>query len=375
MASKSITVTQLNEYIKNLLQTDPLLRYVRVSGDITYYNPHSNGNIYMTLSDGKSKVECVIYPNRIDEIAKSIDVGDEVILEGSIGGAPYKGGYQLWVKTVERAGEGDLAKEFEKLKAKLEKEGLFDKVHKKPLPKFPRHIGIVTSDSGAAFDDVRKIISSRTNLTDITLFPVLVQGKAAAPNITRMIDFINKDLSGEIDLLIVGRGGGAPEDLAAFNDEALARAIFASRIPIISAVGHEIDVSISDLVADVRAETPTAAAQIAVRDNESLIDEMNEYMRTLGTLLSNNLLQAELTMQNYMGRIEASIKDNIRDKENELAHQMIILKENDPRNVLAKGFAIVSGEEGKPITSAKKLAKGKKYVITMTDGSKDCRIE
>ena len=375
MASKPITVTQLNDYIKNLLQTDPLLRYVRVSGDITYYNPHSNGNIYMTLSDGKSKIECVIYPNRIDDVARSIEIGDEVVLDGSIGGAPYKGGYQLWVKSVERAGEGDLAKEFERLKAKLEKEGLFDKAKKKPLPRFPKHIGIVTSDSGAAFDDVRKIICSRTNLTDITLFPVLVQGKAAAPNITRMIQFINKEFKDEIDLLIVGRGGGAPEDLAAFNDEALARAIFASEIPIISAVGHEIDVSISDLVADVRAETPTAAAQIAVRDKESLIDEMNEYMHTLGTLLSNSLLHAELEMQQHAGRIESIIKDRIRDKENEISHQLIILKENDPRSVLAKGFAIISGDGGKPVTSAKKLAKGKKYLITMTDGNKECRVE
>ena len=375
MASKPITVTQLNNYIKNLLQTDPLLKYVRVSGDITSYKDHSNGNIYMTLSDGNSKIECVIYPNRIDEVAKSIDVGDEVIIEGSIGGAAYKGSYQLWVRTVERAGEGDLAKEFELRKAKLEKEGLFDKAHKKPIPKFPKHIGIVTSDSGAAFDDVRKIICSRTNLTDITLFPVLVQGKAAAPNITNMIEFINETFKDEIDLLIVGRGGGAPEDLAAFNDEALARAIYASEIPIISAVGHEIDVSISDFVADVRAETPTAAAQIAVRDTESLIDEMNEYMRRLGTLLSNNLLQAELSMQNYMTRIESTVISRIRDKENELAAQLIVLKENDPRNVLSKGFALVTEEAGKPITSAKKLAKGKKYVITMTDGSKDCRIE
>ena len=375
MASKPITVTQLNDYIKNLLQTDPLLRYVRVSGDITYYNAHSNGNIYMTLSDGHAKIECVIYPNRIDDVAKSIELGDEVIIEGSIGGAPYKGGYQLWVRSVERAGEGDLAKEFERLKTKLEKEGLFDKSHKKPLPKFPKHIGVITSDSGAAFDDIKKIICSRTNLTDITLFPVLVQGKAAAPNVTKMIELVNDMFKDEIDLLIVGRGGGAPEDLAAFNDETLARAIFASEIPIISAVGHEIDVSISDLVADVRAETPTAAAQIAVSDNKSLIDEMKEYMRTLGTLLSNNLLQAELSMQNYMGRIESAIMTFVRDKESEIATNLIVLKENDPRNVLAKGFALVSGEEGRPVTSAKNLAKGNKYVITMTDGSKNCRIE
>ena len=375
MATKPITVTQLNEYIKNVLNTDPLLRYVRVTGDITYYNEHSNGNIYMTISDNNSKVECVIFSNRIDETAKSINVGDEVIVEGSINAAVYKGGYQLWVRTVERAGEGDMAKEFERLKAKLEKEGLFDKEHKKKLPKYPKHIGIVTSDSGAAFDDIKKIITSRTNLADITLFPVLVQGKLAAPNIIKMIEFVNEKFKDSLDLLIVGRGGGAPEDLAAFNDEGLARAIYASEIPIISAVGHEIDFSISDLVADVRAETPTAAAQIAVKDNKSIMDEMNECLRTLGTYLGNNLLQAELSMQNYASRIESTINDLLRERENIIANQLILLKENDPRNVLEKGFAIVSGDEGRPITSSKKLKKGNKYVITMTDGSKDCRIE
>ena len=375
MAGKPITVSQLNEYIKNLLQTDPLLKYVRVSGDITYYKPHSNGNIYLTISDGNSKLQCIIFNNRIDETAMNLTEGDEVILEGSIGAFAARGEYSLWVRTVELAGEGELAKAFEKLKNKLEKEGLFDKAHKKPLPKFPKHIGIVTSDSGAAFDDVRKILCSRTNLTDITLFPVLVQGRAAAENISETIDFINTNLSDEIDLIIVGRGGGSPEDLAAFNDEGLARAIYRSNIPIISAVGHEIDVSISDLVADVRAETPTAAAQIAVRDREDLLDEMDEYMHSLGTFLSNNLLKAELSMQDYMNRIDATFRSLLVEKEGEISKQLIILKENDPRSVLEKGFAIVSEEKGKPVTSSKKLAKGKKYVITMTDGSKDCRIE
>ncbi|MBO4235673.1 MAG: exodeoxyribonuclease VII large subunit [Firmicutes bacterium] len=375
MAGKPISVSQLNEYIKNILQTDPLLRYVRVSGDITYYKLHSNGNIYLTISDGKSKLQCIIFNNRIDETALRIQEGDEVILEGSIGAFTARGEYSLWVIRVELAGEGELAKEFERLKAKLEKEGLFAKSHKKPLPRYPNHIGIVTSDSGAAFDDVKKILCLRTNLTDITLFPVLVQGKAAAANIAETIDFINKDYKGEIDLLIVGRGGGAPEDLAAFNDEGLARAIYRSDIPIISAVGHEIDVSISDLVADVRAETPTAAAQIAVRDREDILGEMNEYMHSLGTLLTGKLLQAELSLQNTMNRIDSSIRNLISDKENEISKSILILKENDPRNVLDKGFAIVSGDGGRPVTSAKNLSKGKKYVITMSDGSKDCRIE
>ena len=375
MATKPITVTQLNEYIKNLLQTDPLLRYVRVAGDITYYKPHSNGSIYLTISDGNSKIDCVMFPNRIDETARSVDVGDEVVLEGSIGGFVGKGSYSLWVRTVERSGEGALAKEFEKLKVKLEKEGLFDKKHKKPLPSFPKHIGIVTSDSGAAFDDVRKIIIGRTNLTNITLFPVLVQGKAAAKNITKAIEHINKKFIGDIDLLIVGRGGGAPDDLAAFNDEELARAIFNSEIPIISAVGHEIDISISDLVADVRAETPTAAAQIAVRSNADLVDEMNEYIRTIGTLLTNGLLQAELSVENAYNRIKNSIERLVQEYDSELSKALIVLKENDPRQILNKGFALVTEESGKPVVSSKKLSKGKKYMITMKDGSKPCRIE
>lgn len=375
MAGKPITVTQLNEYIKNLLQTDPLLRFVRVGGEITYYKPHSNGSIYLTISDGASRLDCVIFPNRIDDVARSINLGDEVILEGSIGGFTSKGSYSLWVRTVERAGEGDLLKEFERLKEKLEKEGLFDKKHKKPLPEFPKHVGIVTSDSGAAFDDVRKIIVKRTNLVDITLFPVLVQGREAAGDIARTIELINRNFNNEIDLLIVGRGGGSPDDLAAFNDEGLARAIFKSAIPIISAVGHEIDISISDLVADVRAETPTAAAQIAVRDNSELLNEMNDCIRSLGTLLSNNLLQAELEMENLNNLMNTYLERRIMDYDNEISHYKLLLKENDPRNVLNKGFAIVTGDSGKPITSSKKLNTGKKYKITMSDGSKNCVIE
>ncbi|MBQ7245755.1 MAG: exodeoxyribonuclease VII large subunit [Firmicutes bacterium] len=375
MAGKPITVSQLNEYIKNLLQTDPLLRYVRVEGDITYYKPHNNGNIYLTISDGKSKLQCVIFNNRIDDVALSLTEGDAVIIEGSIGSLPSRGEYSLWVRTIERAGEGELAKEFERLKNKLEKEGLFAKTHKKPLPRYPKHIGVVTSDSGAAFEDIKKILCKRTNLTDMTLFPVLVQGRQAAGNISETIDYINEHLKDSIDLLIVGRGGGAPEDLAAFNDEGLARAIYRSEIPIISAVGHEIDISISDLVADVRAETPTAAAQIAVRDRKDILGEMNEYIKSLGTYLTGNLLQAELSMQNQINIINNSMREIISSKENEISSSFLVLKENDPRNVLDKGFAIVSGESGKPITSAKKLLKGKKYVITLNDGKKDCRIE
>lgn len=375
MAGKPITVSQLNEYIKNLLQTDPLLRFVRVGGEITYYKPHSNGSIYLTISDGASRLDCVIFPNRVDDVARSINLGEEVILEGSIGGFTSKGAYSLWVRTVERAGEGDLLKEFERLKEKLEKEGLFDKKHKKPLPEFPKHVGIVTSDSGAAFDDVRKIIVKRTNLVDITLFPVLVQGREAAGDIARTIEFINRNFINEIDLLIVGRGGGSPDDLAAFNDEGLARAIYNSDIPIISAVGHEIDISISDLVADVRAETPTAAAQIAVRDNSELLNEMNDCIRSLGTLLSNNLLQAELEMENLNNVMKTYLERKIMDYDNEISHYKLLLKENDPRNVLNKGFAIVTGDSGKPMTSSKKLNTGKKYKITMSDGSKNCVIE
>lgn len=329
----------------------------------------------MTISDGASRLDCVIFPNRVDDVARSINLGEEVILEGSIGGFTSKGAYSLWVRTVERAGEGDLLKEFERLKEKLEKEGLFDKKHKKPLPEFPKHVGIVTSDSGAAFDDVRKIIVKRTNLVDITLFPVLVQGREAAGDIARTIEFINRNFINEIDLLIVGRGGGSPDDLAAFNDEGLARAIYNSDIPIISAVGHEIDISISDLVADVRAETPTAAAQIAVRDNSELLNEMNDCIRSLGTLLSNNLLQAELEMENLNNVMKTYLERKIMDYDNEISHYKLLLKENDPRNVLNKGFAIVTGDSGKPMTSSKKLNTGKKYKITMSDGSKNCVIE
>lgn len=375
MALKPITVSQLNEYIKNLLQNDPLLRFVRVSGDITSIKFHSNGNVYLTISDVKSKLECVVFNNRIDETVKSLQEGDRVVLEGSIGGFAAAGKYSLWVKNVEIAGEGELAKEFERLKQKLSKEGLFDKGHKKELPKYPNHIGVVTSDTGAAVRDIIKILTSRTKLTDITVFSVLVQGSSAAQSIVNMLELIDRDYNKKIDLLILGRGGGSPEDLAVFNDESLARAIFKCSIPIISAVGHEIDTSISDLVADLRAETPTAAAQIAVRSMEEIMDEMESSLDDLNTYLNNRLMVASLNMEGYKRDLERNAEGKIRDYSEELSRHLLVLKENDPRTVMEKGFAIVTGDGGKPISKVSSLKSGKKYKITLTDGSKNCLVE
>lgn len=375
MAIKPVTVTQLNEYIRSVLQNDPIMRFVRVTGDITSIKFHSNGSVYLTISDMTSKIECVVFPDKIDETVKNLSDGDKIIIEGSIGVSTKLGKYSIWVKTVEIEGESDLAKNFQILKEKLNKEGLFDKKYKKPIPKFPKVVGIVTSDTGAAVQDIKKIITSRTNLVDLIIFPVLVQGIHAPADIIRTLNIINSEYIKKIDLIILGRGGGSPEDLAVFNDEGIARAIFESKIPIISAVGHEIDTTISDLVADIRAETPTAAAQMAVPNNKDLISETGAALRNLNTYLSNRLILAEMNINDAKNQMNIFMREKLRRETEEVNKSILILKENDPRNVLAKGFAVISGDNGHPITSVENLLKGEKYKITLTDGNRDCRIE
>lgn len=368
MAIAPFTVSQVNDFISRMFKTEPLLRPVVVKGEISYINFHSNGNIYLSISDAKSKLDCVIFSNRINEVARNLAPGDEIILSGNVESFPAQSKYSLWVTGVELVGEGDLAIAFEKMKKKLQEEGLFDKEHKKPLPKFPKHIGVVTSPTGAAVKDILKILTSRTNLTDITVFPVLVQGPSAPDDIVEMLHIIERDFSDEIDLLIVGRGGGSTEDLAVFNDEGIARAIYDISIPVISAVGHEIDTTIIDFVSDMRAETPTAAAQIAVKNISDLMDTMELYIDQLNRELGNRLMHKDFLVEGSFDTIKNRINELILKNESEIERHLLILKENDPRKFLEKGYALVQNEEKKTVLSHKQIEKGSKYTIIFNDG-------
>ena len=269
---RPVTVTQVNEYIAKKLRDDFNLRGLAVEGEISGLSkggPHW----YLTLKDQGSVIRCAIWGSNAHRIdMKLVENGKKVIVVGDISPYPKGGSYSFSITHVEAAGEGDLMAEFNRIKAKLEAEGLFDRKWKKPLPEFPLRVGVITSDTGAAVEDIKKIITAKNDLTDIIIFPTIVQGAFAPASICGNIELANRLSSSglRIDTLIVGRGGGSPEDLAAFNDENVARAIFASEIPVISAVGHESDFSISDFVADVRAETPTAAADMAVMNTFEL---------------------------------------------------------------------------------------------------------
>ena len=375
MAIAPFTVSQVNDFISRMFKTEPLLRPVVVKGEVSYLNFHSNGNIYLSISDSRSKLDGVIFHNRVNDTARSLSPGDEVICAGNIEAFPAQSKYSLWINDIELSGEGELAAQFEKLKKKLNEEGLFDKSKKKPLPKFPKHIGVVTSATGAAVKDILKILTDRTTLTDITVFPVLVQGPSAPNDISNMLRKIDKEFKGDIDLLIVGRGGGSTEDLSVFNDEGLARAIFECSIPIISAVGHEIDTTISDFVADVRAETPTAAAQIAVQSIDDIKESIHARMRELNRELSNRLMHKDFQARSFMDQIKTGISSFINNAERDIENQFLILKENDPRRFLEKGFALVTEESGLPVTTSKSVKKDGAYILTFADGSAKVRGE
>lgn len=376
MALKPISVSQLNKYIQTLLKTDPLLGAVIVEGEITSIKYHQTGHVYFTITDGSSSVDCFLSNFIASKIHTLFSAGDKVVISGYIDVYLKGGRYSLNVRSIELKGEGELAVEFAKLKAKLEKEGLFDENYKKPIPEHPKKIGVITSKTGAAIKDIIETATIRNKNISIMVFPVLVQGESAPAEISKMIDFVNSNYRDEIDTLIVGRGGGSAEDLQAFNDEDVARSIYNCDIPVISAVGHEIDFSISDFVADVRAATPTAAAQIAVPDLQSLIDDIEKYKFDLYQALSNKIMYYTLQVEGLKKEIDSRVKTSLSEASHQVEQLGIILNENNPFNILGKGYAVISNENenSKTVTSVKALNVNDSYKITLKDGSATCKI-
>lgn len=368
---KPVSVSQVNEYIAKKLREDYNLRGLVVEGEISGLNK-SVPHYYLTLKDQESILKCAIWGS----VARTIDMklvenGKQVIVVGDI--SPYaKGGsYSFSIRHIEAAGEGALSAEFNRIKEKLESEGLFDKKFKKPIPEFPYRVGIITSSTGAAIEDIKKIITSKNNFTDILIFPTLVQGVGAANSICTNIKLANEvSKNGTIiDTLIVGRGGGSAEDLAAFNDEQVARTIFESEIPIISAVGHESDFSISDFVADLRAETPTAAANIAVMDTFQLMDDIKNYKESLQESMYLKINAEREILNSKMDFLYSNIKAKVNDSRSVVDKALIIIKESDPRNILGKGYAAVLSNDGSIIPDVKSISINEEYLVKMRDGS------
>ena len=369
MALKPVTVSQLNEYISRVLMTDPLLENVTVTGEISNLKYHSSGHVYFSINDENSKINCFFPASYVRNLSYELGDGLEVVINGYINVYKKGGTYTLFVRTVTVAGEGNLAMAFQLLKDRLSKEGLFDPAHKKPIPEFPHKIGIVTSRTGAAVQDILKIITSRNNLVDIIIFPVQVQGEGAAQDIADTLDMISQnDEFSDIDTLIVGRGGGSTEDLWAFNEEVLARAIYRCTIPVISAVGHEIDFSISDFVADRRAETPTTAAEMAVPDLREIRLSLEKHKTDLLSRLNAKVKTDSLMIENCMLEIRNTMERRLAEYSHKLETMKLFLEENNPSSVLKKGYGILEDMSGNVVSSVNHIKEGERYVLALKDG-------
>ena len=373
MALRPITVTQLNDYIGRVLETDTLLMNVSVTGEISNLKYHSSGHVYFSINDENAKVNCFFPASYVRNLSYELGDGLEVVVTGKVNVYRKGGYYSLFVRSIQVAGEGNLAMAFNLMKEKLDKEGLFDPAHKKPLPAFPLKLGILTSETGAAVRDILKIIRSRNELVDVMIFPVPVQGEGAAAEIAGTLRWVNEKF-GDIDILIVGRGGGSTEDLWAFNEEVLARAIYDSRIPVISAVGHEIDFSISDFVADRRAETPTAAAEMAVPDLNELKTRLDQIKTNLRQDLLAKVRYDELRAESLAKAMRNDLDRILGDLLNRIERLKLILEENDPLKVLGKGYSVIRNAEGQVVRSREMLSDGT-YEVILSDGKVKVKIE
>ena len=390
MAQQVLSITQLNEYIRGKMDQDLLLNQVAVCGEISNYKLYPSGHHYFTLKDETSALKCVMFKGNAMRLRFRPENGMKIIAMGKVSVFPRDGAYQLYCTAMAMDGVGDLHAAFEQLKKKLAAQGLFDPAHKKPLPKYPGTIGIITSSAGAAVHDMLRILRKRYPLTQVKLLPVRVQGAEAPGEIAAAIRYANYHKLA--DLLIVGRGGGSIEDLWAFNDERVAYAIYESEIPIISAVGHEPDVTISDYVADLRAATPSNAAELAVPDQEGLVQNLDSMSSAMATALNRqiksarqhlNVLSQSPALRSPTGYLEQ------REKGLELLKNRLIAAENQviqrnnqryiasvskldamsPLKVLTRGYSMVQGENGEVVRSVKQVELGERISISLSDGT------
>ena len=314
MAKKPVRVSQVNAYLARLIAADSLLSDIAVTGEVSNFKVHGSGHVYFSLKDDSSRLDCFLPAGVYSGLGFQISDGTEVVAEGYVNVYEKGGRYSLTVRRMTSAGQGDLAARFEALKKNLSEKGYFDQGRKRALPSFPLSIAIVTSATGAAVSDMQRIITERNSVADILIFPTLVQGDEAADMISARIRQVNRDFPG-VDVMIVGRGGGSSEDLWAFNEEAVADAIFCSAIPVISAVGHEVDFTIADFVADVRAATPSAAAALAAPDTGELREDLEAVFSQVRGGVRGVVSRAELRVRaNNMGALIGRLKSGISER-------------------------------------------------------------
>lgn len=391
-----LSVTQINEYIRGRMEGDPFLSQVAVRGEVSNYKLYPSGHHYFTLKDEGSQLRCVLFKSNAVRLRFRPGNGMKIIALGRISVFPRDGAYQLYCTAMAMDGVGDLYAAFEELKRKLSAQGLFDPAHKKPLPKYPGVIGIVTSSAGAAVHDILRILRKRYPLSRVRLFPVRVQGQEAPGEISAAIRYANQYHLA--DLLIVGRGGGSMEDLWAFNDERVAYAIYESQIPIISAVGHEPDVTIADYVADLRAATPSNGAELAVPDREALAQSLDAMAGSMASALSRQLkgamrqlsiLENAPALQSPTGYIAQRQKSLELLKNRLVSAQSKTVTQNaqryislaakldalSPLKVLTRGYAMVQSQTGAVIRSVEQLECGERIRLRLSDGQAEAVIE
>ena len=390
MAQQVLSITQINEYIRAKMDDDQLLNGVAVRGEISNYKVYPSGHHYFTLKDEGAALKCVMFKGNAMRLRFRPENGMKVIAMGKISVYPRDGAYQLYCTAMAMDGIGDLYAAFEQLKKKLEAQGLFDPAHKKPIPRFPGTIGIITSSAGAAVHDMLRILRKRYPLAQVRLLPVRVQDVEAPDEIAGAIRYANAHHLA--DLLIVGRGGGSIEDLWAFNDERVAYAIYHSQIPVISAVGHEPDVTISDFVADLRAATPSNAAELAVPDQDALYQTLDAMSSAMATALSRQLtaarrqyqlLSAHPALQSPVGYLEqrrkslellknrlvSSQAQGIHRAKNRYIGVTAKLDAMSPLKVLTRGYAMAQTEDGSVLKSVSQVNPGDKIKISISDGT------
>ncbi|MFT5872962.1 MAG: exodeoxyribonuclease VII large subunit [Clostridium sp.] len=390
MFIKVLTVTALNGYIKKIIDSDFILKNTNVKGELSNVKLHSSGHIYFSLKDAFGKINCVMFKSQAQKLKITPRDGMNVIIRGRVSVYERDGAYQVYCDFMEPDGEGQLYLDFQKLKDKLERQGLFDTEHKKNIPAFPSRIGIITSPTGAAVKDIINVATRRNAMVNMLIYPALVQGVNASEDVARGVKYFNSLKN--VDLIIIARGGGSIEELWAFNEENLALAIYNSKIPIITGIGHETDFTIADFASDLRAPTPSAAAEIAVRNLKELNNEIKAFkerlLKSVEFKLTKEynkikLLNKTLKVNNPLNYIVNqyihidNLKENLTYKFNtkvslekqKLSKFNALLHAHNPLNVLNKGYAVLQNNENEVISEINNLKNIKEVKITLKDGS------
>lgn len=382
------TVGQLNSYIKNMFTQDYLLQRLLVKGEVSNCKYHPSGHIYFTLKDSKGTIGCVMFAGSRAGLSFRLSEGQQVIVGGSVDVYERDGKYQLYARQIELMGNGRLYEKFEQLKRELEESGMFSQEYKQPIPKYIRTLGVVTADTGAAVRDIIQIAGRRNPYVQIVLYPAIVQGDAAVPSIVNGI----RALEGlGVDVMIVGRGGGSIEDLWAFNEREVAEAVFNCSVPVISAVGHETDTTIIDFVADLRAPTPSAAAELAVTDIGDILGEISRYEQGLNRLMRRKIEDSRIRLRNMELQLKArspagrlrekkmtalSMEERLQERMNYIlagkrhALQLYIerMKGLSPLEKLNSGYSYLEDENGRNIRSAEQVSVGERIAVRLKDG-------